>query len=196
MVSTPKIEGQAMPGLENLPYPSSPWMKYMFKLPLLLWRMGMGPLLGQLFMILTTRGRKSGLARHTPVEYFEFDGRIHAMAAWPKSDWYRNLQADSLVTVQTAAGTQAMRARRVTSDEEWAGMVAYIESNPGRRRIWESMGMDVSGESFLQEKERYHLLTFEPVAKPAGSPPPEPLPVDLWWVWPVLFFAWLYRRAS
>jgi deazaflavin-dependent oxidoreductase (nitroreductase family) len=167
-------------------------MKYVFKSPLLLWRMGLGPLLGRLFMILTTRGRKSGLARHTPVEYFTINGRIHAMAAWPQSDWYRNLLANPHVTIQTSAGSQSMLARRVTSDVEWQSMLDYIAANPARQRIWAGMGFDLSADSLLQEKERYHLLTFEPTDEPT----PEPLPTDLWWVGPALFFGWLIMRRG
>lgn len=192
-MNTTETVGQIGPVLDKVPYPSGPLMKTMYKTPLLLWRLGLGPLLGQLFLILTTRGRKSGLARHTPVEYFEFNGRLHVMAAWPKSDWYRNLMADPHVTVQTASGTQSALARRLASDAEFLEMYDYIEAHPAKRRIWEAMGLNITRESFLAEKEGYYLIRFEPTAEPT----PEPLPVDLRWVWlllPAVF--WLLRRLT
>lgn len=99
------------PFTAKLPDPTGA-MRQLYKLPILLYRLGFGPLVGKLFMILTTRGRKSGLPRHTPVEYRTYHGRKYVMVGWPKSDWYRNILADPLVTIQTAAGTESVKAAR------------------------------------------------------------------------------------
>lgn len=98
-------ERQFIPVLESIPYPSHPALRRLFQLPIWLRRLGLGALTGRLFLILTTRGRKSGLPRHTALEYHTFKGRIYVMAAWPKSDWYQNLLADPHVTIQTVHGT-------------------------------------------------------------------------------------------
>jgi len=65
-----------------LPYPDHPALKTLLKTPQFIWRMGLGKLVGQLFLILTTTGRKSGLPRRTAVEYHKFDGRKFIAAAW------------------------------------------------------------------------------------------------------------------
>lgn len=190
-----QVTNNRAPLIEKIPYPSHPFLKYAFKSPLLLWRMGLGPVLGRLFMILTTEGRKSGLPRHTPLEYHVVNGRPHVVAAWPQSDWHRNLQANPRVTIQTAAGTQSMVARRLASDEELSDLFDYAESHPTLRRIWEALSIDFSRESFLADKERYHILTFEPTTEPT----PPPLKVDLWWVWPaavvgVFLVIWFFKK--
>ncbi|MFN3308074.1 MAG: hypothetical protein ACK44E_02605 [Anaerolineales bacterium] len=60
--------------VETLPYPKG-LVKLLFKTPILLYRLGLGVLVGRLFMVLTTTGRKSGVARRTAIEFHEFEGK-------------------------------------------------------------------------------------------------------------------------
>ncbi|MBN1147770.1 MAG: nitroreductase family deazaflavin-dependent oxidoreductase [Anaerolineales bacterium] len=54
-----------------------------------------------LVLLLTTRGRKSGLARVTPLQFEEIDGLYYvASARGAKADWFRNILADPHVEVQ------------------------------------------------------------------------------------------------
>lgn len=63
---------------------------------------GLGFLIGRLFMVITTTRRKSGAPRHTAVEFQEFEGKVTALSGWgTKTDWYFNLQANPIATVQT-----------------------------------------------------------------------------------------------
>lgn len=188
-----KAENEPLPVIEKIPYPSHPALKYAFKSPLLLWRMGLGPLLGRIFLILSTWGRKSGLARHTPLEYHTINGRLHIMAAWPNSDWYRNLQANPHVTVQTEAGSQSMIARPLRTDEEFSAVFDYVEARPTLRQIWEAMGIEFSREAFLAEKERFHVFALDPTTEPT----PPPIEADLGWLWLVILalpLPFVFRR--
>ena len=66
--------------------------------PITLYRLGLGPLIGRLVLLLTTTGRKSGLPRVTPLQYELIDGAYYVGAALGlKADWLRNLQADPRV---------------------------------------------------------------------------------------------------
>ena len=80
-----------------------PVFKWIFKLPILQYKLGLGWMIGRYILLLTTTGRKSGLPRHTPLEY-EYDrahDRYRIMAGWGgNTDWYRNLLADPHVTAQ------------------------------------------------------------------------------------------------
>jgi deazaflavin-dependent oxidoreductase (nitroreductase family) len=68
--------------------------------------------------VLTTRGRKSGLARHAILEYRRHGSKLYLVSAWGiQPHWYQNLIADPLVTVQM--GTQEQKA------------VAHVVDNPG-----------------------------------------------------------------
>ena len=72
-------------------------------------RAGLSAWLGNPFtgyqLLLTTTGRKSGLRRDTPLEYLVADGAAWVMAGYgPKTQWYRNLQADPRVEVLLPGG--------------------------------------------------------------------------------------------
>jgi deazaflavin-dependent oxidoreductase (nitroreductase family) len=69
--------------------------------PQLIYKIGLGPIYGRFVLLLTTKGRKTGKPRVTPLQYEEIDGAIYvASARGPKADWYRNLVANPTVTVQ------------------------------------------------------------------------------------------------
>lgn len=62
-----------------------------------LYKIGLLPLLGvsRTVMLLTTKGRKSGRQRVTPIGYFPIGGVIHLFSAWGKgASWYQNLAAN------------------------------------------------------------------------------------------------------
>jgi deazaflavin-dependent oxidoreductase (nitroreductase family) len=72
--------------------------------PRIAYALGLGPVFGQVVLLLTTTGRKSGLARVTPLQYEEENGVIYVGAArGQKADWFRNLVADPHVEVQVGA---------------------------------------------------------------------------------------------
>ena len=52
-------------------------------------------------LLLTTRGRKSGLPRVTPLQFEEVDGAYYiGSARGAEADWYRNILANQQVEVQ------------------------------------------------------------------------------------------------
>lgn len=66
-----------------------------FTIPL--YRLGLLPLLGFgfLFLLLFTKGRKTGKQRITPLEYHKINGTVHIFAGrGEKADWYKNLVAN------------------------------------------------------------------------------------------------------
>jgi deazaflavin-dependent oxidoreductase (nitroreductase family) len=59
---------------------------------------------GELILLLTTTGRKSGLPRVTPLQYEELQGVYYVGSARGEdADWYRNILADPRVEVQVKA---------------------------------------------------------------------------------------------
>src|SRR5512139_3909054 len=71
-----------------------------FRLPLFLYRLGLGWLLGNRFMLLTHIGRRSGKVRRTVLAVLRFDNQtqeIRAISAWSASDWYKNILASPAV---------------------------------------------------------------------------------------------------
>ncbi|MCZ7542452.1 MAG: nitroreductase family deazaflavin-dependent oxidoreductase [Anaerolineae bacterium] len=186
-------EGKVEAAQDILPYPANPALKLAFRLPILLWRLGLGPVLGRLFLILTTTGRKTGLPRRVAVEYHAWRGRKYIASGWgDRPQWYRNLLADPHVTIQTADGVERCVARRVVDDVELAEVFAFIEDSPAMRRWAEALGAPVTREAFLAEKGRFYWITFDPTDEPT----PPPLEVDLAWVWGLLAVVVLGRLAG
>ena len=72
--------------------------------PRLLYRLGLGSIVGRLVLLLTTTGRKSGLPRVTPLQYEKADGAIYIAAArGQRADWFRNIVVNPEVTVQVGS---------------------------------------------------------------------------------------------
>jgi deazaflavin-dependent oxidoreductase (nitroreductase family) len=177
--------------VETLPYPQG-LLKWLFKLPILLYRLGLGFVVGRLFIVLTTVGRKSGLPRRTAIEFHEFEGRCTVMSGWgTKTDWYRNIEANPYVTIQTWRGAQSARARRMTSDEELARVFEFARTNPTMRAMLKVAGFDLTLDQFLLQKDRFTFVIFEPTDQPT----PEPLHADLVWLWGVLIPVFLLALA-
>jgi len=74
-----------------------------------------GRLAGAPILLLTTRGRKSGQPRVTPLLYLDTGTELAVVASkggWPADPlWYRNLQAEPEVQVQIGRDVRSMRAR-------------------------------------------------------------------------------------
>ncbi len=163
---------------EQLAYPAQSSMKYVYKTPILLYRMGLGKVVGRLFMIMTTTGRKSGLPRRTAIEFHQHAGRKYVMVGWRQSDWYQNILANPLVTIQTADGIEQVRARRLESDADYSEAWNVAVKSTPIRAIMKLMGISMTHDEFVAQKDRFILLTFDRTDE-ATPPPLEP---DLKWV--------------
>jgi deazaflavin-dependent oxidoreductase (nitroreductase family) len=70
-------------------------------------------------MVLTTRGRKSGQPRHTAIEYRRHGKKVYLVSAWGDNpDWYRNILAESQVTVQLGDKSFSGNGQQVTDTAE------------------------------------------------------------------------------
>jgi deazaflavin-dependent oxidoreductase (nitroreductase family) len=76
---------------------------------------------GKPVVILTTRGRKTGALRKTPLMRVEHEGRyvvVASMGGAPQHPvWYLNLVADPRVTLQDGAEVMELAARVATPEE-------------------------------------------------------------------------------
>ena len=178
-----QIEAVEEPTPTLFPYPSSPVYKTLMKGPVLMWRLGLGPLLGWRCMILTTWGRKSNLPRHTPVEYREFSGRKYVYDAHgARADWYRNIEADPRVTIQATKEVEHAIARRVVDDKELEEVFSVTGLNPLVQQWTKELGPETARRRFVAQKERFFVLTFDPTDEET----PAPVKVDLVWIWGVV----------
>ncbi|MGJ3237496.1 MAG: nitroreductase family deazaflavin-dependent oxidoreductase [Anaerolineae bacterium] len=102
-----------------IPYPRG-LLKVLVRLPMLFHQLGLGALLRPMrLMALTTRGRKSGLARHTILEYRQHGSKLYVISGWgDQPHWVRNIKADPAVTIQFGQKERAGHAHVVTDSAE------------------------------------------------------------------------------
>ena len=98
--TTVSTQGSLAKGSTKAPALMIPFMK----LPLILYRLNLGWLLGKRFMRLTHVGRKSGKVYHTVLAALRVDENtreILAVSPWSESNWFRNIQEAPALEVET-----------------------------------------------------------------------------------------------
>lgn len=89
--------------------------------PRIVYAIGLGTLIGDVILLLTTTGRKSGKPRVTPLQYEEIDGKIYLGAALgQKADWFRNIQANPKVEVHVKSQYYSGLAETITDTKQIA----------------------------------------------------------------------------
>jgi deazaflavin-dependent oxidoreductase (nitroreductase family) len=124
--------------------------------PILAYKIGLGPLIGRVLLLLTTTGRKTGLARVTPLQYELIDGIYHIGAVFGvKTDWVRNIQANPRVQVCVKGETFNGRAEVSTIPEDVADFIQY-RLNKHPRMIGAIMKLD----GFKSKPTREELIEY------------------------------------
>jgi deazaflavin-dependent oxidoreductase (nitroreductase family) len=124
--------------------------------PILAYKIGLGPLIGRVLLLLTTTGRKTGLARVTPLQYELIDGIYHIGAVFGvKTDWVRNIQANPRVQVCVKGETFNGLAEVSTDPEDIADFIQY-RLNKHPRMIGAIMKLD----GFKSRPSRAELIEY------------------------------------
>jgi deazaflavin-dependent oxidoreductase (nitroreductase family) len=109
-------------------------LRWVFRAPVALYRLRLGWLLGERFLLLNHTGRKSGLARQTVVEVVGHDKVSDtyyiASGFGYKADWYRNLLARPELIIQVGWRKLAVRAETLPPDAGVQILVAYRQAHP------------------------------------------------------------------
>jgi deazaflavin-dependent oxidoreductase (nitroreductase family) len=135
--------------------------------PRLAYALGLGPVVGSFVLLLTTRGRKTGRPRTTPLVYERLGDEYHiASARGATADWYRNIQSDPRVEVRVGrrrfrglgeAVTDAARIadyleRQMARSPQLFGAILRAEGiPPGERR-----------ENLMRLAERRPMVVIRP----------------------------------
>ncbi|MFE0803049.1 nitroreductase family deazaflavin-dependent oxidoreductase [Streptomyces sp. NPDC058812] len=140
------------------------------RLPILLFRGGLGPLLGKRLLLLHHTGRISGRDRRVVLEVVSYDdshgsddsggphGRSWTVASGfgPEADWYRNLRQQPKTVIQFGNRHHAVTAHFLPAEEGAGIMAEYARRHPGTaRRLCAFMGLAVDGgEASFREAGR------------------------------------------
>jgi deazaflavin-dependent oxidoreductase (nitroreductase family) len=181
-ISNPRLENALRQGFRS-------FNRFM----LLMWRLGLGgwvngwPSVGGRIMVLSHRGRKTGLRRRTPVNYAIIGGDVYCTAGFGAgSDWYRNLMACPQVEVWLPDGW-------------WRGQAEDISEAPDRIRLLRQVliasgfaaylaGINpnaLSDEDLAAATQGYRLVRIHRAEARTGPGGPG----DLAWVWPAIVMA-------
>jgi deazaflavin-dependent oxidoreductase (nitroreductase family) len=111
--------------------------------PMTLYRLGLGPLIGRVVLLLTTTGRKTGLQRVTPLQYELIKGVYFLGSALGlEADWVRNLQADPRVGLRVKNEEYSGIAEVITEVDE---IITYLEFRLERHPRMVGMIMRMDG---------------------------------------------------
>lgn len=141
----------------------------LWRFPIRLYRLGLGPLLGRRIMLLTHTGRVSGKPRQVVIEVVQHDehGYVAASGFGPHADWYRNVIAHPQVTIQIGDQVLAATATALDADQGAEIMARYAPLHPrAARQLCKLMGFAVDGSI-----DDYREIETGPLAARPGEGP-------------------------
>lgn len=172
----------------SIRHPHVPVLRVLMRLPMIFWRLGLGPLLARFevrgghLALLTVTGRSSGRPRHTPVTAHVLGGRTYLWCPYGgRAQWYRNLTANPVVTLQSRRGRQAMRAVGIGDVDEAIEIVDDLRrfDETFLRSYLAAEGIADTPEDIAGNMPRLHIRRLEPTHEEG----PPPLEADLVWLW-------------
>jgi deazaflavin-dependent oxidoreductase (nitroreductase family) len=114
--------------------PPSGALRLLLRLPIALYRLRLGWLLGQRFLLLEHIGRKSGRVRKTVVEVVGHDrtsDTYSIVSGWGKrAQWYQNLLANPKITIQVGRRHLNVCAETLPPAEGARALVEYRQKHP------------------------------------------------------------------
>ena len=146
-----------------------PVFKWIFKIPVLYYKLGLGWMLDKRFLLLTTTGRKSGKPHSTPLEfvYNLQEDSYRISPGWGgNTDWYKNLRHDPHVTVQVGRRKFAAIAKPAPGEESAKFMQNLSRRHPGMDKIWNRWtDRPVHGtwESYLHAAQFFPSVWLKPL---------------------------------
>jgi deazaflavin-dependent oxidoreductase (nitroreductase family) len=140
-----------------------------FRLPIYLYRLNLGWLLGHRFILLVHRGRKSGLLRETVLEVILYEPATResvVLSAWgEKADWYRNVVATPALEVRTGGQRYVPEQRFLAPQENHAVICDYGLRHPLAFRVFARVfGYPLDGTEAARRESVYslRLVAFHP----------------------------------
>lgn len=126
------------------------WRRLALRLPILLYRAGLGTLLGKRLLLLHHTGRVSDRDHMTVLEVVSYDP---AEASWtvasgfgPRADWYLNLRAQPKTLIRFGNRPHAVTAHFLPSEDGAEIMADYGRRHPRTaRRLCAFTGLPVDG---------------------------------------------------
>ena len=184
--SSPQVEERLRRGLRYF----NRFMVLMFRLGLGWWLQPWPRVTGQI-LVLTHKGRKSGLTRRTPLNFAVVDEDLYVLAGFGgKSDWYRNVVADPSVQVWMPDGWWSAAAEEASDHPERLRVLRAILVGSGFAAYAFGVSPRIPDARLAEISAGYRLVRLRRMAACTGPGGPG----DLAWVWPLAAALLLFRR--
>lgn len=109
-------------------------LRLLFRLPIYLYRLNLGWLVGHRGLLLVHRGRKSGRIYQTVLEVILYDPETResvVLSGWgEKADWYRNIKASPALEVRTGRECYVPEQWFLAPEENHAVISGYARRHP------------------------------------------------------------------
>lgn len=152
------------------PFPSPPRgiRAIPWRLPIYLYRIGLGWLLGSRFLLLRHTGRVSKEIRFAVLEVVHSqpqDGIYFVVSGFgTRSDWYKNILQNSSVEIQVGRDRFPAEAHQLDPQQAGKVLLAYAQENPGSlKALSRLMGYEIefSIEGILDFGQKIPVIRFE-----------------------------------
>lgn len=144
-------------------------LRLLFRLPIYLYRLDLGWLLGHRGLLIVHRGRKSGLLRETVLEVITYDPATQESVVFSdwgqRADWYRNIEADKALEVRTGRERYVPEQRFLAPEENHAVICDYASRHPLAFRLFARvLGYPLDGTEDERRRfaESLQLVAFGP----------------------------------
>ncbi len=141
----------------------------MYRLPIWLFHIHQGWILGEHFLLLTHTGRKSGLPRQTVLEVLQHDKAsdiYYVLAGFgEKTDWLQNVERTPQVVIDVGRRQFHALATRISPEEAEPKVLDYARRNPLAIRVLPRlMGYQLDGteEDFRALAHMGIVIAFHP----------------------------------
>jgi deazaflavin-dependent oxidoreductase (nitroreductase family) len=156
-----------MPSKDDFSFRKKPsgLFKWFLKAPQWLFRLKLGFLMGDRFLLLTHTGRKSGTVFHTPLEVVVHDEEtgeyIVCSGTGPKADWWQNIHANPAVSIQVRNKVWTPAQRFLEAEEAARRFHQYETAHATTAaRLLDSMGQSYDGT----DEDRVRMMENIPMA--------------------------------
>jgi deazaflavin-dependent oxidoreductase (nitroreductase family) len=132
------------------------FFKFLFKIPILLDKVGLNRMIPEWILLLTTTGRRSGKRVITPVEYLfhQEDVTYWIISGWRgNTDWYKNILSSPEVSIKVNGKNYPTKAAALTDEEILAYLTEILKVNPEAIAIfsrWAGKQIEPSEEGLRQ----------------------------------------------
>lgn len=153
-----------MTQITSAPRRISPFAKLAFKAQIFLLRRNWMGSAGNIIMVITTTGRKSGKRISTPVGYQQDGDTIVAFNVGGVSNWYKNLAKNPMVMLEIKKQTYQMRAVYVNDADEINQIFElYKREQPTMLTRFFGLPANPSADDLTEAATRIKFVRFHPV---------------------------------